>query len=285
MPFMRKSVLYPALAVALGGLAAALRMWQRLSGYDASGLPVSMSIQAVTLTAVILLSAGSFVFLAFRVPKTLGDQTAALPRGSVVSSMLTASGMLLLLGGILNLIGFAGGYLEVSNALYATAKDYNEAMRLFLMRGVLSLALALVSVPAAAALLLQAKRAKKEQPGEPGAFVFLMPPFFSWVWLIEAYRQRTSNPVVWDYVLLLLAVAALLVGGYFRAGFAFGVGKPRQAVFSSLLALFFAVSALPDSGGAADTFTLLALLLQTAAELSALLMRLYPTYQPRRLAQ
>lgn len=113
--------------------------------------------------------------------------------------------------------------------------------------------------------------------GRVRTFAALMPPIFCWLWLVETYRIHTSGPILWNYVLLLFAVLALLISGYFRAGFAFGVGRPRRSVWISLLALFFSAAALPDAGDAAAALTLAALALHALAELTALLAALEDT--------
>ncbi len=214
------------------------------------------------------------------------------------------SALLILAAGAVNLKAFADGWLEVSGALYASPAGRQEAMRFFFSACLFPLVLALASVPAAIALLLRARLASgsapepEDAPAEPAAveedgqdeaeeteeddgtrrretgahtFAALMPPVFCWIWLVEAYRRHTSSPILWDYVLLLFAVLALLISGYFRAGFAFGVGRPRRAVFVSLLALFSFAAALPDAGDAATALILAALALHALAELSALL--------------
>lgn len=278
---MRKSVLYPALALILGAITAGLRMWQRSAGYDASGLPVRFAIPSVVLTVFLILCAGGALFLALRQPKALEDQDEAQPHCNNSAMLLTAAGILTLASGVLNLLSFFRSYLTYSQVLYASRLDQQEAFRTFLSSSLLTGLLAVASVPTAAALLLRAKQAKSGE-GKPRPFAVLMPPIFCWLWLIEVYRGHTSNPILWDYVLLLLAVVVLLAGAYERAGFAFGVGKPRRTTFSSLMALLLALAALPDCGGAANALTILALTLHAVAELIPLLSVL--EYAPRRLA-
>lgn len=278
---MRKSVLFPALALVLGAVAAGLRMWQRTAGYDASGLPVRLAFPSIVLAVFLVLCAGGALFLALRQPKALEDQGTAQPRGSVPSALLAAAGILILAGGVLNLLSFFRSYLNYSQVLYATQKEQQEAFRAFLSSSLLTGMLAAACVPAAAALLLRARGAKSGEE-KPKPFAALMPSVLCWLWLIEVYRGHTANPILWDYVLLLLAVVALLAAAYERAGFALGVGKPRRTVFSSLLALLLAVAALPDCGGIANALILIALTLHAVVELTSLLSAL--EYSPRRLA-
>lgn len=271
---MQKSVLYPSLALGLGALTAGLRLWQRSAGYDDSGLPVPLAVPSVVLALFLLLSAGALLFLALGRPKALQEQSSALPRGARAAGLFAAAGALLLAGGALNLLTFFQGYLNYSQTLFVSRREQQEALRLFLSNDLVTGLVALASVPAAAALLLRAKRANTAQAETPGPFASLTPSVFCWLWLIKDFRQHTSNPIVWDYVLLLLAIMALLISACERAGFTFGVGKPRRTVFSSLAALLLALAALPDAGGAANVLSLLALTLSTAAELPPLLAAL-----------
>lgn len=269
---MRKPVLYPVLAVGLGILTAGLRMWQRTAGYDENSLPVPFAAPSVALAVFLLLCAGVFLFLAVKQPKTLAEQSAALPQGSVPAALFTAAGVLVLVGGCVGLFSLAGRYLQYAGAAYDMSESQQAAVRAFLSTNLLSMVLAVSSVPTAAALLLRAKGAKSG--ASPAPFAAVMPSIFGGVWLISVYRGHTSNPILWDYVLLLLAVAALLASAYERAGFAFGVGTPRRTVFTSHMALLLAVAALPDCGGIANAAALVGLGLQTAAELPTLLSAL-----------
>lgn len=269
---MRKSVFYPSLALGLGAAAALLRMWQR-STYDGSGLPVPFAGSSLLLAAFLGMCAGGFLFLALRQPKFLADQSPALPRGSQAGYLFAAAGAIVLAGGTVNLLVFSRSWLDFSQTLYAYQHERQEALQTFLSSSLMTGVVALAAVPTAAALLIQARQSK-EGAGKPKPFAVMMPSIFGWLWLIKDFRQHTSNPILWDYVLLLLAIVALLISAYERAGFAFGVGKPRRTVFTSLSALTLAAAALPDCGGAANALTLTALACAAYAELSALLSAL-----------
>lgn len=279
---MSKSKPALGLAVILGALGAALRMWHRASSYDAVGLPVSGTAAALVLPLFLILCALGCLLFALRQPASLSDQSAAAPRGAPAGALLAAAGVLLLAGGLLELKRFADGYLDLSQAIYFSSKEKSVAVRVFFLSKVLCLAMSLASIPAAAALLYQARRAKTATEDDYNTFAALMPPLFAWLWLIETYRRHTANPILWDYVLLLLAAVALLLSSYFRAGFRFRLGKPWPALVLSLLAVFFAVAALPDSGDLATALILIALTLHAAVELYALLACF--SYRPRRLA-
>lgn len=278
---MRKSVLYPTLALVLGAAAAALRMWQRTSGYDESGLPVPFALPSIVLAVFLLLCAGAVLYAALRRPKALEEQKNALPQGDLPALLLAAAGVLVLIAGMLSLLDFFRSYLAFSQVLYATQREQREALRVFLSNSLLTGVLALACVPTTVALLVRARKAK-QGAAESRTFPVMMPSILGWLWLIDVYRGHTSNPILWDYVLLLLAAVALLVSAYERAGFAFGAGKPRRSVFSSLAALILSVAALPDCGGMSNALILLALAVLAWVDLSALLACF--EYRPKRLA-
>lgn len=270
---MRKPVLYPTLGLLLGLLAALLRLWQRTAGYDASGLPVPFAAPTVVLTLFLLLCTGAFLYAALRQPKALEDQKPALARGQGAAGLFSAAGVLVLAGGAVNLLAFLRSYNSYAQVLYSSSYEQREALRRFLSSHLVVGVAALAAVPAAIALLVRAKEARAEA-GHTRPFAAIMPCVFCWLWLIKDFRLHTSNPVVWDYALLLLAIMALLLSACDRAGFAFGVGRPRRTVFSSLAALLLAAAALPDCGGAANALTLLSLACAAWAELWALLSAL-----------
>lgn len=270
---MRKPVLYPTLGLLLGLLAALLRLWQRTAGYDESGLPVPFAAPTVVLTLFLLLCAGAFLYAALRQPRTLEVQKPALARGPGAAGLFSAAGVLVLAGGAVNLLAFLRSYSSYAQVLYVSEYEQREALRRFLSSHLVVGVAALAAVPAAVALLVRAKEARAEAE-HTRPFAAIMPCVFCWLWLIKDFRLHTSNPVLWDYALLLLAIMALLLSACDRAGFAFGVGRPRRTVFSSLAALLLATAALPDCGGAANALTLLSLACAAWAELWALLSAL-----------
>lgn len=277
---MSKSKLVLALTLLLGGGGAALRMWHRASGYDAAGLPVSGAPSALALLLFLVLCAAACLLFALRQGAALPDGQSAAPRGVPAAVVLALAGALLLAGGLLHLRHFSDTYVTYSQM----AKDPDQSRQAlsYLLANSLPLVMALASVPAAAALFYQARRAKAGGQGPLNSFAVLMPPLFAWLWLIEAYRGHTSNPILWDYVLLLLAAVLLLLSGYSRAGFCFGLGRTRSALAGSMLALILALAALPDAGDSSTALVLIALALHTAVELYALLSCF--NYRPRRLA-
>lgn len=222
---MRKHILYPLLALVLGGLGAVLRMWQ-LSHYEA-GLPARGDPASFALLALCAAAAVLFLVLAFR---SKGFQAGALftQPSPVRAGLLLACAALLLLSAVL--------YLKaVMDALAIKA-----AVSSFL----LELVLAVLSVPTVVSAAYLAKNARSGYPFSRNSLTVIFPVLYCWVWLIDAYRRHTANPVLWDYVFLLLAVIALLLAAYGRSSFSFEDGKPRLTVFVSLAALFLAPIAL-----------------------------------------
>lgn len=282
MPSANQKFMLPALSLLLGLAAAGLRLWQRLAAYDESGLPIPMAIPSVVLVVALLAAAALFLALSLRLPKTVEQQE--LRGDSVTALLLMVCAGLMLVSAVVGLMSFASGYQEAA-AGAASAQLRSEAVRQFFLSSVLTLILSVAAVPTAVALAYRAKQIRAEQPPASG-FAALMPAFYCWIWLIEAYRQHTANPIVWDYVFLLFAIIGQLISAYYRAGFFYGVGKPRPAVFVSLLAQLFTVVAITDCGEVLSILILILFLLYNLAELLTILpLVLAPPYQPRRLAR
>ena len=260
---MRKSILCPALALVLGGLGAALRMRQ-LAGYE-NGLPPAGSVFSLLL---LLLCAGAAVlFLLLALTAGAPPADCAFPGSHPIRAGLLLAG---------------AGLLLLSAVLYL--KDIMDGMALGTPVGslLLELILVILSVPAVISMAFLAKDAKEGNGRSRNSLTVVAPVLYCWVWLIEVYRQHTANPVLWDYVFLLLAVIALLLAAQCRAGFAFGDGKGRLAVFCSLAALFLVPISLTGWYGAAHLTATIGMTLYVLASVSAVLDA---SPSPKRLIQ
>lgn len=229
---MRKSILCPALALILGGLGAALRM-QQLAQYE-NGLPPVDSPVSLLLTLLCAAAAVLFLVLAFQSGGCPSD-CAFSDSHPIRAGLLLASAALMLLSAVF--------YLKDVMDSQAAGEPVSVLL--------LELILVILSVPAVISMAFLGKDAKEGGGRSRNSLTVVAPVLYCWVWLIEAYRRHTANPVLWDYVFLLLAVIALLVAVFGRSSFAFGDGRPRLTVFSGLAALFLVPIALIDWYGLA----------------------------------
>lgn len=249
---MRKHILLPLLALVLGGLGAALRMWQRAGYVD--GLPVHGS--PATLLLLILCAAAALLFLVFA-RKAGGMQAGALySAGSPIrAALLLVCAALLLFATMLQVKGVMDA-LSAGNTFFVL---------------LLELLLILFAIPSLVCIAFLAKDAKTGEGRSYRSLTVVVPIFYCWVWFIEVYRHHTADPILWDYIFLLLATAFLLICVSLRGGFSFGDSKPRLAVFCGLTALFLMPAALVDFYGLPTLFITLGLTLYTLVFLSGLL--------------
>ena len=209
---MRKYILCPLAALALGCGGAALRM----CGFT---LPLMLLCAvAVALFALwALLSkncrgGGLFTCDGFLTPVVLILAAALL----AVSAMFR---------------------LAHAATLAGVGPDSQVPPLLILTTAPMDVALALLAVPAVVALAFLAKEIRAGGEKLLGSAAVVFPALFCWVWLIDLYRSNTSDPVISHYIFLMAAVIFFLLTALGRAGFAFKDGNPRFTLFSGLCAI------------------------------------------------
>ena len=81
----------------------------------------------------------------------------------------------------------------------------------------------------------------------------LVPVIFSCIWLVCCYKNNAENPVVWAYLVEILAVMATLMAWYELAAYFYGRAKPFATLFFVQAAAFMDIATLSDERGAAMT--------------------------------
>ncbi len=264
---MKHHILYPLLSLFLGGLGAVLYLWQR-SGYQdglpADGHPASLALLALSALACIL-----FLFLTIRGREF---RPGAFYTGSYPAraSLLLACAALLLLSSMYYLRNVLDA-LTVGTMYLSSLPELARVVLSVLTSSLLECILIIISIPTSVSIIFLAKDTKEGRGSSHNSLMVVMPVLYCWVWLIDAYRRYTGNPVLWDYVFLLLTIIALLLSAQCRASFSFSDGKPRLALFSSLCALFLVPISLFGDYGLASMFTTMAMALYTLSTLIGLL--------------
>ena len=85
---------------------------------------------------------------------------------------------------------------------------------------------------------------------------------FAVFWLVTAYRDAASDPVVWRYVVEIVAQCVTLLAFYYTAGYFFGVPHPRWAVFTCDLGAMLCIMSAIDQNGLAQSITFAAVAIQ-----------------------
>ena len=75
----------------------------------------------------------------------------------------------------------------------------------------------------------------------------LIPVLFGCLWLVTAYRVESENPILWSYVLEMLAIVAVTLSFYYIAAYFYGRAKPLRCVFSMQISTYLCMCTLMDS--------------------------------------
>lgn len=239
---MRQTHKHPLIAVIpLFACAAALRWWQLSSAFDeAPRLAIPFAPASILLT-VLLLAAAVLLFFLVRAQQVSPGLDGCWERalyapedrlhlvGLVLAAFLSlAAGAVFLWQGIRLFQDY-----RMLRAMGETVAGGNNGL-LRLLTGAAGLA----SCPA---LLAAAKNALRR--GRCGNLP-LMSAVCACLWMMDAYRSHAADPVLWDYVPLILAIAAGLLFFLSWAGLACGVPHPRRALWLAGMTVVLSAAAM-----------------------------------------
>ena len=258
-----KQLKWPGLAVLLGALCALVRRWQMKTAFEEPlgllkrGAPAAMAMAAVLVlcgAVFLLLAATSACHIPHRGRMSRWDLVFAAERNSVYMGMMVLAALF---------------------TLVACPLVFREASGTILMwralgggnNGLLQVILALCALLSAGALVISARSAYRMVGRGRESGALLLPVLMGCVWILEAYRENAPDPVLWDYVPLLLAIGCGSLFYLECAALSFEAGRPRLVLWLAAMTVVTGGAAL----GSAPGFAMTALLLgQTVAALAAL---------------
>lgn len=209
------------IAAALG--AAALRLVQLRTGFDADGLAVRGCFAAVALP--LLLAAAAVYFLLSSRSFTVRRETGGTMRDSF---FFDGAPCLFCCG--------AGAVLVLLSCVLAFLGD----------RSPLGLLLLILGLCAGLAVLYAVRTLRRGDPFALGGVALLAPVCFLVLQLALLYRTSAADPVLARTYVPLLALAALTFSSLERAAFAFTPGAPRRYVPAAATAVVLTLCALAD---------------------------------------
>lgn len=248
------------------GIFGAFLRWVQLgraveedTGLFISGSPWSWAM------AVFLAAVAAALFFLVRARKAPGfpDAYPAVYAGGGRSMKVLSilAGILLAAGGVLTIV-YAMHTAATAPANINGTTDYTP---------VFDLALGLFAVVcgiAAPSFVISASKPKPDRGYGKSAIVVL----FLCFWLIAAYKYSADDPVVWNYAVRLLAVAATILAFYYAAGFVYEKPHPLPALYFCQLSAFLCTITLADSYPAGEQMIVFAFILLTTL-LSALQLK------------
>ncbi len=128
---------------------------------------------------------------------------------------------------------------------------------------------ALLGILAGVSYPLLAREMRQKAASGFAALLSLVPVIFCCIWIVTLYREHSADPVVWDFGIEVLAIAAATLAHFFAAGFAFAGTRPRAMLFCSAMAVLFTLPFL--AGRLSGSYQLL--YLGSTVELVALCLR------------
>ena len=260
---MQERLKWPGLAVVLGILGAAARRWQLntafvgINGFLVKGAPATAAVLACLVLAAVL---GVLLANATR------DRTSKEGRKSRWDLTFAGEGCtpymtLMVVSAFATVAACPLLFLDAMEKMAAFKTSGSGD------NGILLAIVAVGALPAGWALLSTGRDAYNMKGMGRENALLLIPPAVSCVWVLEAYRSNAADPVLWNYVPLVLAAMCGLLFYVECAALSFEKGHPRRALFWGLMTVVVsavAIAALPERG-------VLALLAgQMAAALGAL---------------
>lgn len=233
--------------VVLALISAVARWWQTNSAFEGElRLPIRMAPASVMLTCVLIISCAALLLLTNR------QQVARLPRGAaraarwnralaapedaVHLTMMVAAAFLSLLAVpvLLN-----KGWQLWQN--YQAVKAYTNTVPGG-NNGVLMMITGLTSVLAFLGLLMAGRAAYRDEA--KGRNLICLPAINGCVLLMETYRSHAADPVLWDYVPMLLAVVLGMLFYMDCAGLSAGEPHPLRTLWLAGMTVVLSAVAL-----------------------------------------
>ncbi len=215
-----KKIDWPVL-VLFAAAAAALRAWQRATGFDEAGLAIPGNLPGMLLPLVLAAAAVYFCLAARRLPAQR-DVNGEIADFFLFQDMTAVTG------------GVAGSFLLLACA-GASVMGYGTArFKPF----------AAFAVAAAFSLLYMVFALYRGNAVQ--SVVLLVPACAMVVYLIFLYRTDAADPVLMAIYVQILAISAMTLSALELAAFAFHGGAPRVFLPVSALALILSLAAAAE---------------------------------------
>lgn len=231
---MRKNALTMITVTTVTGVFGAFFRWlQNINAFEPdTGLMVPFARTAVFMAAYLIAMAGLFAVLALVFTKRFAcgkTPDAALRPSTFAPSLLC------------KLCGVLIAAMGVVMMLYAPMQRHPTMERIF----------AASSIFGGTAVALLPFRTEGSVSGGRG--MYLVPVLFSCVWLVCCYKNNAENPVIWAFLVEILAVAATVIAWYELAAYFYDRANPFAAVFFVQGAAFMDIATLADERSAPMT--------------------------------
>ena len=231
---MRKDALTMILITTVTGVFGAFFRWlENINAFEPdTGLMVPFARTTVFMAAYLIAMAGLFAALAFVCTKRFSCErtpdTALHPSTFAPSLLCKLCGVLMAVMGVVLM-------------LYAPMQRHPTMERVF----------AASCIFGGTAVMLLPFRTDGSASGGRG--MYLVPVLFSCIWLVCCYKNNAENPVIWAFLVEILAVAVTVMAWYELAAYFYDRANPFAAVFFVQGAAFMDITTLADERSAPMT--------------------------------
>lgn len=256
--------------VLLALIGVGLRIWQKNSAFEGElNLPIRHAPASVALTCLLILSAAVILLLTVTQREETplrGAEHKAWRSGAMLAKgdrvcltlMVVAAFTALIAGPALMLQGWQ--LRQEHMQILATGGEHSNNGTLMMVTGVTSLL-------AFGGLLMAGRdrfRGIREGKGEQA---IMLAAVNGGLWLMESYRCGAADPVLWNYVPLLVAIVCGMLFYMDCAGLAAGAPHPRRTLCLAGITVVISAVAIP---GGRDLGSVLLLCAQILAALAVL---------------
>lgn len=264
----------------LAVLAGVLRRWQLATAFEGElRLPIPLAPASMALGCTLVIAGAAFGLLANvqRVVKPpRGDR-----RRDRWNRALSAPGDLIGLG-VMLLAAFL--MLLAAPLLFREGWSMWQAFRLSVAptgnNGVLLMAAGATALAGCGGVLAVTRACYRGEGHGKGAIV--LPALHGCLWLMELYRGHAADPVLWDYVPMLLAVVGGMLLYMDWGGLSSGRPRPRRTLWLAGMTAVFTAVALAGSWQWGEGLLLVAQLVLAFVVLNRLPVNLeHPTWAAR----
>lgn len=277
--------LWLAVTVAVAALSAALRRWQIGTAFEGDELlPIRHAPASMALACVLV--AGAALLLIIAVRQTVVEPTALpgqerrwylylLDRRDMVYPCTLAA------AAFIALIAAPGLFSQGRQAwlVFQAAAAAGEAKG---DNGMLTMITAVATVLSFIGLLQTAYGGYRLAKRAKGGFGAALPTVTGCVWMMTSYRGHAADPVLWDYVPLLLAVVAGMLFYMDYAGMSTDAARPRRLLWLAAMTVVLSAVALATGETQGTALLLISQMLSGLAVLWRLPVNLESPPAPRR---
>lgn len=225
---MRKDALTICLITIVAGIFGAFFRWlQLLNAFEPlTGLVKPFAATSIILVIYSLLAAALFAAIVLlwlkRYHRSTELETAFATRTKLPMLIVCAAGALL-------------AVLSVAWLMLANHQRYVSLHRILAVGGILT---------GLSLFFMGCGKFPEEQKT-----LSLVPILFCCLWLAVCYKDNAEDPVIWNYVLEILAISSTTIAYYELSAYRYNRAKPDLALFFLLLSAYLNMSTLFDERG------------------------------------